>query len=502
MKKITYVILSVVFSLNIFSCKNMLDLNPNDSLSSEIFWKTDKDVKLALAGVYAYMTTATSFNHGRTLWDGLADVAYTPGYNSINLGNIDANTGGIISTTYSQSYAMISRCNVFLSNVDAVQMDATLKAQYKGEVQFLRAFCYFTLTEFYGGVPLYTTPPSIEDSKVLQTPKADVVKQILADLDASIASLPDAAFDGHAVKGSALALKSQVLMHNQRWSEAAAVAKTIMASGKFSLYKGGYQNIFIKPGQNNNPEVIFSVRYLKPNNICPQTDDGNPDLIHAWDLVTVPLRSFVDAFQCKDGKSISESPLYDPTDILKNRDPRLILMAVIKNHKFADGTVCDISGRSAALTGFYCDKYVDWNNYGSAWGWAVRSDQDFIFLRYAQVLLMYAECTNEASGPDQSVYDAVNAVRTRTGVDMPPLATGLSQTQMRQAIRDERLFELGFEGLRYWDLLRWKTAETVIPKLFNPGGYQRKFNPAANYLFPFSQSELDRNKMLKQNTGY
>ena len=115
---------------------------------------------------------------------------------------------------------------------------------------------------------------------------------------------------------------------------------------------------------------------------------------------------------------------------------------------------------------------------------------------------MYAEFTNEATGPDQSVYDAINAVRARPSVDMPPLAAGLSQTQMRQAIRNERLFELGFEGLRYWDLLRWKTAETVIPTLLNPGGYPRKFNPAKQYLFPFPQSELDRNPKLKQNTGY
>jgi len=502
MKTLKYIILTVVLSAGILSCSNVLELNPNDSLSSETFWKTGTDVKLALSGVYAYMVSSPTFDHGRKLWDGLSDAAYTGGYNSITLGNIDANTGSITSSVYSQCYTMISRCNIFLSNVDAVAMDANLKAQYKGEVQFLRALSYFTLTEFYGGVPLYTTPPTIEGSKIEQSSKADVVKQVISDLDAAIAALPDDAYNGHAVKGSALALKAQVLMHNQRWGEAAAAAKTVMASGKFSIYKGGYQNLFIKPGQTNNPEIIFSVRYLKPDNICPQTDDGNPDLISAWDLVMVPIRNLVDAFQCKDGKAISESPLYDPNDIFKNRDPRLILMAVTKNHKFADGTVCDISGRLLGGTGFYSDKYVDWNNYGSAWSWAVRSDQDFILLRYAQVLLMYAECTNEATGPEQSVYDAINAVRTRPGVDMPALTAGLSQTQLRQAIRNERLFELGLEGLRYWDLLRWKTAETVIPTLSNPGGYMRKFNPAVNYLFPFPQSELDRNPKLKQNPGY
>jgi hypothetical protein len=134
---------------------------------------------------------------------------------------------------------MISRCNIFLANVDAVVMDEKLKAQYKGEVQFLRAISYFTLSEFYGGVPIYTTPPTIEESKIAQSTKADVVIMILADLDAAIATLPDDAYSGHAVKGSALALKAQVLMHNQRWAEAATTAKIVMTSGKFSIYKGG-----------------------------------------------------------------------------------------------------------------------------------------------------------------------------------------------------------------------------------------------------------------------
>ena len=502
MKTIKYILLSTVFAVSLFSCNDVLELNPKDSLSSETFWKTESDAKLALTGVYAYMTTSATFNHARKLWDGLSEVAYTGALGSITLGNIDSNTGGITSSIYSQSYGLISRCNVFLKNIDQVPMDNALKAQYKGEVQFLRAMSYFTLSEFYGGVPVYTTPPTIDESKVEQASKADVVKLIIADLDAAITVLPDITYNGHAVKGSALALKSQVLMHNQRWAEAAATAKMVIDSKKFSLYTGGYQNLFIKPGQNNNPEIIFSVRYLKPDNIIPQKNDENPDLAGAWDLTVSPMRNFVDAFQCTDGKSITTSPLYDPADIFKNRDPRLLLMAVTKNHQFSNGTVCDISGRLQDGTGFYTDKYVDWNNYGTAWGWSVRSDQDFIFLRYAQVLLMYAECTNEATGPDQSVHDAVNAVRARPTVNMPALPTGLSKEQMRQTIRDERLFELGLEGLRYWDLLRWKTAETVIPKLVNPGGYPRKFDPAKQYLFPFPQSELDRNKKLKQNSGY
>jgi hypothetical protein len=182
MKTIKYFLLSMVFAVSLFSCNDVLELNPKDALSSETFWKTESDAKLGLTGVYAFMTTNTAYNHARKLWDGLSEVAYTGALGSITLGNIDANTGGITSSVYSQSYALISRCNVFLKNIDQITMDNTVKAQYKGEVQFLRALAYFTLSEFYGGVPIYTTPPTIEESKIEQSSKADVVKLILSDL--------------------------------------------------------------------------------------------------------------------------------------------------------------------------------------------------------------------------------------------------------------------------------------------------------------------------------
>src|SRR5690606_32430038 len=113
-----------------------------------------------------------------------------------------------------------SRCNIFLENVERVEMNEQNRSKYKAEVLFLRAYFYFTLTEFYGGVPLYTKPVTIEESMVEQSPKEAVVNQILSDLDYAISNLPDETYSGHAVRGSALALKSQVLMHNQKWAEA------------------------------------------------------------------------------------------------------------------------------------------------------------------------------------------------------------------------------------------------------------------------------------------
>src|SRR5690606_38384009 len=131
--------------------------------------------------------------------------------------------------------------------------------------------------------------------------------------------------------------------------------------------------------------------------------------------------------------------------------------------------------------------------------YSTKSEQDWILLRYSEVLLIYAEAKNEASGPDQSVYDAINKVRARPGVNMPPIPTDLSQEQMRERIRRERRVEFGLEGKRYWDIERWKTAETYIPTLVDPGGNQRVFNPGKHYLFPLPQSEMDVNENLVQS---
>ena len=265
MKKIVSIIFTGISLLFLTSCNdNFLEKYPTDQISEGTFWRTEKDAKMALAGVYNSMMYRSAFNHGRMILDGLTDIGYSSAYPNIGQGIIESSTGSIISSTYSDCYAGISRCNIFLANIDKTEMTAQNIAIAKGEVLFLRAYFYFTLTEFYGGVPLYTKPVSIEEAIVEQSSKDAVVTQVLADLDQAIANLPDQTYTGHAVKGSALALKAQALMHNQKWAEAATTANQIITSGKFSLYNN-YPNLFLAKGQENNPEIIFSVRFLNPD---------------------------------------------------------------------------------------------------------------------------------------------------------------------------------------------------------------------------------------------
>jgi len=499
MKKIiSFIYIGIIF-LFLTSCEDFLEKYPTDQIASDTFWKSEKDAEMALTGIYNVLSTHAAFNHGRMTWDGLSDIAWCGSVAEIARGVVEPTSGGIVYSIFRDCYVGISRCNIFLANIDKVEMDEQNKTRYKAEALFLRAHFYFILTKFYDGVPLYTKPVTIEEAKVKQSSREQVIAQVLSDLDQAITSLPNEAYlNGHAVKSSALAQKAQLFMHEERWAEAASLANEIIASGLFSL-SNDYFNMFLPTGQDDNPEIILSVRNLCPTAPMPTTYNQNPDLmtIHSHNLS--PMQKYIDEFECTDGLPINQSPLYDPQNQFQNRDPRLNYTAIDKDSFLAKAIPLGQSGESFK-TEYSTEKYANWDN--APFSWATISDQDYLIFRYAQILLIYAECKNEASGPDQSVYDAVNLVRARPGVNMPPLPVGLDKTAMRERIRHERIVELGMEGLRYWDLKRWGTIETLIPLIQDYTGIFRVFDPSKHYLLPFPQSELDRNPNLVQNPGY
>lgn len=498
MKKLFKICTIAALAMQALSCSKFLDKNPLDQISSETFWNNQNEVNMALAGVYARILTST-FDHNTMFWDVLGgDVCANQGADVVALGQglIEPTSGGIVSGIYTQCYQGISSCNFFLENIDRAPVSDEIKTQYKGEVLFLRAMFYFTLTEFYGGVPLYTQLVTIDESKVKQSTKEEVVTQILADLDAAIGSLPNTTYNGHAVKGTALGLKAKVLLHNGRWKEAADVAGQVISDGRFSLFNN-YRTLFLSSGQSGNPEIMMSAQYLNPDRAAT-----GPDIQFAWHGTINPRQELVNDYECTDGKSIAESPLYQSSNWRLNRDPRLLMTIKAFEDKVinSSGVEMGFNYNAQSGTGYEPVKGLNWDALPV--DYSTKSEQDWILLRYAEVLLIYAEARNEDTGPDQSVYDALNAIRARPGVDMPPVPAGLSKDQMRERIRHERRVELALEGKRYWDIKRWKTAEIYIPTLVDPGGAQRKFDPAKHYLFPFPQSEIDVNPSLDQNPNY
>lgn len=475
-----------------------LEKNPLDQLSSETFWQTSEEADMALAGVYQYLR-ADQFQHNDGRFDIMAGDLSPSGSDMANIsrGLVVPNSGDIVEMIYTDCYKGIGGCNFFLQNIERTPLSDQQINQYKAEVLFLRGFFYFILAQHYGGVPLYTEPPaSIEEAKVARSTKEQVIAQIITDLDWAISNLPDVKYsDGHAVKSTAQALKARVLLHDEQWAAAAAAANEVISGGKYNLHDN-FRTLFLAEGQENNPEIIFSTRNLNPD------ASTNIDVRWSWHAVIRPLQELVDAYECTDGLPITSSPLYDPSDWKKNRDPRLLMTV-----KAFEDSVVNSSGQtmgfaynSVSPTGFNPVKYGNWDTLPI--DYSTRSDQDWIHIRYADVLLMYAEARNELNGPDASVYDAINMVRARPGVDMPPLPDGLSQEEMRTRIMTERRVEFALEGIRWGDIKRWRLAETYIPTIVDPGGAQRLFDASKHYLLPIPQKEIDVNDKLVQNPNY
>ncbi|HSC55530.1 MAG TPA: RagB/SusD family nutrient uptake outer membrane protein [Phnomibacter sp.] len=507
----------VAFGLLVVSAvacnKEVLDQNPPDSVSTDIFWATDADAQSALAGVYTRLGQ-NFLGYERVYLDGLSDNAFLwdntnqPNFLLMTTGSLSASLSGAIVNMYTSPYRAITSCNYFLDNVEKVPTTNVKKRQYASEVRFIRALCYFELVQSWGGVPLYDHfPATLESVKIAKSTKEEVYAFIEKDLDSAILNLPSVKYNGHAVKGSAQALKARVLLTQQKWADAIPLLNDIVIQGKFAL-SNNYGSLFVTSGQNSavvNAEIMFSTQYLTTTN--PQrTSPGaaGMDIELGWYSLLQPYQDLINDYQMTDGLSITESPLYNPATPYANRDPRLNKTVKLPGEDWRNpGTGAIWAGSYTPFTGFLVEKYVDLSRAPFTTATATQTDQDFIHLRYADVLLMYAEAKNEVSGPDATVYDAIDAVRQRADVNMPKVDRVKYNTKekLRDYIRHERRIEFAFEGQRYNDLKRWNIAHIKLPTLKTPANVPLVFE-TKNYVLPFQQSELDNNPKLVQNPDY
>ena len=470
------------------SCtKDILEVSSTTQISSETFWKTESDVRLAIDGTYR---TLADLEQGYLYHDVMTDNAYNnypwEGYKAIGDGTHTPDGPGAISWVWNDCFKGIGRANVVLDNFESVEgLSDEFKKSVNGEALFLRAYFYYKLVDHYGGVPIFLESPKLDHGQQARNTKEEVVTQILLDLDDAASLLPiSQSQTGRVTKGAALALKARVLLYNERWSDAADAAKVVMDMNKYSLFPN-YRDLFRGENENNN-EVIFDVQYKAP-------EQGNFNVLYlgsftigGWSSV-VPMQNLVDAYEMLDGQSILDSPMYDETNPYEKRDPRL------KQTIFVPGVTANGNeNHQGEYTGYSFKKHTEYDedDVVDVTGYPNKTGINNIILRYADILLMYAEAKNEASGPDQSVYDAINEVRARPTVEMPELPSGLSKDQMREAIRHERRIELVLEGTRYSDIKRWKLAENILDGLVDPGG-TRAFDASKHYLWPIPQKEFD-----------
>ncbi|KAA2241779.1 RagB/SusD family nutrient uptake outer membrane protein [Chitinophaga agrisoli] len=527
MKKLSTLFIIATACISFTACKkDFLDQQPQASVSRDDYWKTQADAVNAVNNCYRqlgdvdnrmFISGATDDSYAWSNWP--SEVLY--------VGNGSATPdNNVFGNFWRNLYRMIASCNDVLDNVDRVpNLADSLRTRLRGEARFVRAYAYQQLIGMYGDVPLITHIQSIDEFKVSRTPRAEVATFIAAEMD-TVSNMLPASYGssdfGRATKGAALALKARTMLYEGKWQEAATAAKAVIDANYF-IIDPNYRSLF--DGTNKqSKELIFVAQYVKntlPN--ATATWMGGPS-IGGWSELT-PTQALVDAFEATDGKPITQSTVYDPSQPFKNRDPRLgyvvILPGDVVNNipiKYTDTTSIDcISKNNASFTGYYYKKYIPSDIAGD---WDRNSSNDIVLIRFAEVLLTYAEAKIELNQIDQSVYDAINRVRQRPGVMMPQVtaATAPTQTALRDAVRRERRAEFAVEDNRLFDIRRWKIAETVMNgpvygilnnffKSRNDYGKHilvetRVFKPGRDYLWAIPQSERSINPNIGQNSGW
>lgn len=526
MKYFIKTILAIPAIAFLSSCSDdLLETLPNDRVSSEIYWQNENDFTFGANAVYTLLEGTGDF----TNWDAMSDIGHVTlmwrEESIIEKGSYDATIGKVLRT-WTDAYRGIQAANIFLDKAGESQgLNPELIKKLQGEVKVLRAFFYTRLVALYGDVPLLTSETTLEASRTLtRTPASAVWDFIYSELNEATDLLPLIQEEkGRITKGAALALQARAMLYAQRYQEAAISAKKVMDLNVYSLYPQ-YEKLFSYEAENNE-EVIMNREYIKniqSNNIFSLT---TPNSLFPQVNSFVPTKKAVDSFLMSNGKEISDpSSGFDPMNPYENRDPRLKYSIFVLGESLLNGQIYDSrpgSGTGDAIgyaenstaTGFNVKKYLNIEDLAQP----SNSGINIILIRYAEVLLTYAEAMIESNQIDQSVLAAINEVRSRPDVNMPPIENVTSQEELREIVRRERLVELAFEGLRYFDIRRWKVAEDVIPGIIygmtyadesgnlqtiSLPGFLKVFNSQRDYLWPIPQREIELNPTLTQNPSW
>lgn len=520
------------------SC-NELDLSPTNNFTDITYWKTTEQASAVLSMAYSQMFGADFFFANERLSDNLYEDRGNTSEKTIISGQANAATARF-SDEWKKCFEGIKSCHTFLENVDRVPgMDEGLKERMKAEARYIRASLFYRLACHYGDVPLFEKSLTQQESNVIErTPKATVVDFVRSELNAIVGTLParenlEAKDNGRVTKAAAMTLLTRTYLYENNWQEVATLCRRIM-DGEFGTYSlfPSYEGLFL-PENEYNEEVILDMGYVLKLRTWSEMYDGIPLTVGGRVNAFAPTQELVEDYLMKNGKPIGEAGSgYDEENPYVNRDPRFGTTIVHHGFKWKDGegVVSTIyikpgsaaeagepdrnmdeyagSGKNTTPTGYYLRKYFDPTApQGMAAG------LNIILMRYADILLMYAEAKNELGQMDVNVWDeTIRPIRERAGFTDVSALEYPGNADMQTIIRRERRCELAIEGLRLFDLRRWKTIEQVFNMA--PRGAKfaanntyiqleaRKFNKDRDYLFAIPQSQRDINPNLTQNPGY
>jgi hypothetical protein len=516
MKKIFYII--IVGLLFLASCENSLDLYPLSQATSETWYSSETEIQLALNDQYdpSFWTQDEDLDKGNAYLsdDGIFRNIATP----IKLGTVTSQWA-TSTNLWQKCYAAIALANRALlalnSNETKAQIPEATLDKYIAEARFFRAAQYSKLIWHFGDAVYLDHVATIDEAFTIgRTDKNVILQKIYEDFDAAVSALPlsySASEVKRVTKGAAYALKARVALYMGDFATAAQAAKACIDLGIYQLYPD-YSTLFLSATKDNIEEIFalpISVALSIGNhpdyrNIITRNVSGYGAFDPDWNLMNCYL--------CTDGLPIDESPLYDPKNPWKNRDPRCkaTIVEIGTEHlgyiydpnpyamtvlEVATGKMVENQDnraikQQASYNGLVTKKGVDMTYVGVS----PTSEPDQVIIRYADVLIMYAEAKTELGQIDQSVFDAVNSVRARAykvplaATTLYPAITSTDQTKLRLAIRLERRMELAMEGLRYMDIVRWRLASKVLTRpiygLLDPAILKAKVVDKGLWFFP------------------
>lgn len=479
-------------ALMLTSCESM-DMTPLSQGNSESWYSTETELEMAVNEFYILGYWNQPLEGSEQWTDNFTyrQQNRNPGSNGTVLDGTMNGQQWEVYSLWQQDYKLIARANSLLANYHkaAGEVNQSQLNRYAGEAFFCRACKYAELICYYGDVPYMHGTETIEEACQAGRRNKDEIKALVyEDFDKAIEYLPvdygTAAM--HATKGAALAMKARFALYLGDFDLAAKAAKACMDLKVYSL-EPDFAKLFLQ-STGVNPEKIFYIpRSLENdvildqwyvNNGLPRNAGGYGSDNPSWDLFA--------AFLCTDGLPIDESELFDPRNPFANRDPRCTKTIVefgtehcgfeynprpdvtqVMNYttgKMQSNNDNRAVNQYASYNGLVWKKGIDisWTQNGK------KVARDYLMMRYADVLLMYAEAKIELNELDNSVTDAINTVRARaygvklTDTSMYPAVKMGSQEELRKAVRIERRMELANEGLRYMDLIRWKLASKAL----------------------------------------
>jgi len=499
------------------SCKkSSLDtVNPN-AQTTQTFWKTSSDAVAGINAVYGSLIIDGSYMRFTPVIENTRgdDVTSNSPWDQIyNCGKFNlASSGFTSSIAWTAYYQGILRANEVIAYVPNISMDGDLKNRVLGQAYFLRALYYFHLTDFYKNIPMPLTPPaSTTDYLQKQVAQADVWQQVISDfkkaadlLPVSYATLTSVDNQvGRATKGAALAYLGKTYLFTKDYTDAAAQFKAIMNLGVYSLMTNYYDNFFLNA--ENNAESVFEVQFSRDAGGTDLGWGGEPE--SGWGRTSARAVTFGAASfgfgDVQPSQALYNDYLQEPT-AAGGVDPRLdVSMFYNKPGETLYGVSFQVAyANSSSLNQLWCHKYENSEDgFANEYDW--RSGINERMMRYADVLLMYAECLNEL-GSTSDAYPYIQQVRSRVGLaDLATVKPGLTQAEMRDQIAHERFLEFSLEGHRFDDIVRWGWLQDPV-KLAFLKSRDPEFNtytPGREYL-PIPLNDIETNPNLKQNATY